>query len=191
MTFTPAAINTATPQMTGGWHPHAIRLPDGSIRPTCLTSGNVDVYFQQSPRSAAWQALTVQEQQVAVDQACRWLNTLCWDTSIDCCDKDFAYAWEMAFSELALWLHQNPTAIISAPAAAGQQGTYISKQQLGDLVQEFRAYPSGATVETVTSRVSPKAPLILQKAPWLVDILGCWLQTNWKGTRRFIPVYRN
>ena len=107
---------------------------------------------------------------------------------LNCCDRDFAEAWEMAFSELALWLHQNPTAIISAGGGA-QQGTYTSKQQLGDLVQEFRAYPAAAA--TTESRVSPKAPLVLQRATWLVDILGCWLQTNWKGTRRFIPVRRN
>lgn len=189
MTFTPAAINTAAPRMTGGWHPHAMRLPDGSVRPTCLTTANVGVYFQLSPRAAAWQALTAQEQQVAVDQACRWLNTLCWDTNIDCCDRSFADAWEMAFSELALWLHQNPTAIISGTGGA-QQGTYTSKQKLGDLEVEFSAFPVAAGV-TTEQRVSPKAPLILQKAPWLVDILSCWLQTNWKGTRRFIPVDRN
>ena len=108
---------------------------------------------------------------MAVNQACRWLNTLCWDTSIDCCDRDFADAWEMAFSELALWLHQNPTAIINAGGGA-QQGTYTSKQQLGDLVQEFRAYPAAAA--TTESRVSPKAPLVLQtgtmvgRHPWLL-----------------------
>ena len=124
-----------------------------------------------------------------MDQACRWLNTLCWDTNIDCCDRSFADAWEMAFSELALWLHQNPTAIISGTGGA-QQGTYTSKQKLGDLEVEFRAFPVAAGV-TTEQRVSPKAPLILQKAPWLVDILSCWLQTNWKGTRRFIPVKRN
>ena len=67
----------------------------------------------------------------------------------------------MAFSELALWLHQNPTAIISRGGRA-QQGTYTSKQQLGDLVQEFRAFPVAAGV-TTEQRVSPKAPLILQR----------------------------
>ena len=139
MTFTPAAVNAAAPRMTGGWHPHAMRLPGGAVRPACLLLSEVDAYFQLSPRAAAWQALTAQEQQVAVDQACRWLNTLCWDTNIDCCDRSFADAWEMAYSELALWLHQNPTAIISGGSAQAA-GTFIKRQKLGDL--ENRVCPA-------------------------------------------------
>ena len=188
MPFTPPVVSPALVPPSSGWHPHAVRWPDGAVRPTCLTVANVTAYFLESPRNADWTALTAGEQAVAVAQACRWLNTLCWDISLDCCDQDFAVAWEMAFSELALWLHQNPTAIINTGGGA-TQGTYISKQQLGDLVQEFRAFPSAAG--STESRVSPKAPLVLQKAPWLVDVLGCWLLTNWKGTRRFIPNWRN
>ena len=134
MPFTPAAIstpNTPVPRMAGGWHPHAMRLPDGSVRPTCLTAANVSVYFQQSPRDADWQALTAAEQDVATNQACRWLNTLCWDISIDCCDRDFADAWEMAFSELALWLHQNPTAIISGLRRRPSRARSQSGRSLG------------------------------------------------------------
>ena len=192
--FSPAAVNAAPPTMQGGWSPHAITAPDGVVRPGCLTVANVDVYFQDSPRNADWQALTLAEKGVAVNQACRWLNTLCWDITLDCCDRDFAYAWEMAFSELALWLHQNPAAIITGPGDT-QSGTFVSKQKLGDLeinYDQFSSSLGGASASTtLRPRVSRQAPLILQKAPWLVDILGCWLTTNWKGTRRMIPVDRN
>ena len=44
---------------------------------------------------------------------------------------------------------------------------------------------TGDAVASTGSRVSSKAPLILQKCPWLVDALGCWLQTNY-GTSRVL-----
>ena len=175
--WAPPAIR-ANPSPTPGWKPHAIRTADGAVRPACLLLSEVDTYFQLSPRGAAWQGLTSAEQQIAGDQACRWLKTLCWDTSLDCCDRDFADAWEMAYSELALWLHQNPEAIISGPPDTSQQGTFTKRQKLGDLEIEIAQLTGGAAAApTGMGPVGPKAPLILQKAPWLYSILGCWLKT--------------
>ena len=146
-----------------GWLSRSTSGPAG-VRPACLDVGEVDTYFALSPRAAAWTALTAAEKDVAVNQACRWLNTLCWATELNCCDRDFAEAWEMAFSELALWLHQNPDAIIGGPAAQTQQGTFVKRQKLGDLEIEM-AQLTGAAATPTTGKVSPKAPLLLQKAP--------------------------
>ena len=46
---------------------------------------------------------------------------------------------------LAYQLVVNPDAITGQPGGGGgtAAGTYVSKQQLGDLVQEFSAFPNG------------------------------------------------
>lgn len=189
--WAPHQINWAAPPPAPGWAPHAIDLDPLSVtRPPCVGEAEATAYFAYSHNNAAWQALTGDERTAALTMACRWLGTLCWDASLDCCDKDFINAWIMASSELALALHQNPTAIIGGAAAQAQQGTYVSMQKLGDLEQRFAAYPAGADVKTETGRVSEKAPIVLRKFPWLVDILGCWLETPY-GLNRFVPLKRN
>ena len=46
-------------------------------------------------------------------------------------------------------------------------------QKLGELQQEFFG-PSD-----VGTKVAVSAPIVLQKFPWLIDVLGCWLDGNY------------
>lgn len=73
--------------------------------------------------------------------------------------------------ELSYQLSQNPGALQPAPATAGAAGTYVSKQQLGELVQEFSAFPSG---QTQSDCANCSDPAVIAKYPWLKDYLKCW-----------------
>ena len=59
-----------------------------------------------------------------------------------------------------------------------------------DLVPELEA--QGAVVIYVDlwsdTKVSPGAPLVLQKYPYLVDVLGCWLETSTSSSRVILRV---
>lgn len=140
--------------------------------PECLTTAEVDAVMASSGRGAAWAALEQGQKDVAVAEACRWLHTLCFDEDADCCnDHAFATAWATAFSELALWLQQNPSGIIGAD----DPQRFVTKEKLGDLEVAY------SRVEQ--SRVRADAPLLLQRVPWLADLLNCWLVTPTGGSR--------
>lgn len=168
----------------------------------------MSTYFQGSLRAAAWQALTPSEQSAAVDAACRWLRTLCFDPLAVCCGDensrtevellaDFALAWEMAFSELALMLFQHPDALVSGPPTTGgggggggaAAGTFTKRQKLGDLEVEYDQFSSStAAAAATTSAGDPRltnAPKILRTFPWLYDILHCYLRRV-GGTSRIL-----
>ena len=82
-------------------------------------------------------------------------------------------------------LHTNPTAIIGAPSS-GTTGE-VKSQKLGDLSIEFYQAREGATS---TGLVGSKAPLILQRFPWLFDALHCWIHGSW-GSSGVINRYRS
>ena len=171
------------------WTPPRIQLtlPPGtsvSVHGTPPTVVAADAYFLTSFNGAAWAALTVGQKDLALKEAYRWLDTLCWKDE-DCCGRDFEHAFLAAVAELALALHTNPTAIIGAPSS-GTTGE-VKSQKLGDLSIEFYQAREGATS---TGRVGSKAPLILQRFPWLFDALHCWLHGNW-GSSGVINRYRS
>ena len=60
---------------------------------------------------------------------------------------------------LAVNLAANPEAItgpIGGNSGGAQAGTYVSKNQLGEMVQEFSAFPGGEAART-TASVTPRA----------------------------------
>ena len=62
-----------------------------------------------------------------------------------------------------------PDAITGAPRWRGRCCRDRQQQQLGDLVQEFSATP------VVRPAAAPAAPIrVINKFPWLTDILSCW-----------------
>lgn len=146
-----------------------------------VSDADADNYFIGSFNHAEWFALSVGEKTVALHEATRWLEQLCfkgekcdpaqplkWPRTIaatDCCAAvdctTMPPQMVQATCELALQLHKNQTAIIGAGTTGG-----IKKAQLGGLSVE---YFESAT----TAKVSDSAPLVLQQFPWLVDLLGC------------------
>jgi len=168
--------------------------------PTFIDHTDASTYFATSFNAAAWAALTLPEQDTALAEATRWLGTLCWKG--DKCDPTQLGAWPrtiaatgccpgascgsipaaviQATSELALALHQSKTAIIGGATSAGAT-QLIKRQKLGDLEVEYQA-PTAGTV--TAGRYGPNAPLVLQRFPWLGDLLGeCYLQGSYGSSR--------
>ena len=168
---------------------------------TYLSEADADTYFASSFNAATWAALTSAEKTVALAEATRWLEALCWkgekcsDTqplqwprkqdAAGCCSAvvctALPEAMVQATAELALGLHQNKTAIIGGGGSSGSLGP-IKSQKLGDLQQDYYE-PAGAESSV---KVSNTAPLILQKFPWLVDLLGPCLLNVAAGSSRVL-----
>ena len=66
-----------------------------------------------------------------------------------------------------------------------QDGVYVSKNQLGDLVQEFSAFPSG-TGESSCDDCGQ--PAIIKAFPWLIDLLGCWANLSRSSSKILLRV---
>jgi len=149
-----------------------------------IDSTDATAYFAGTVREAAWTAVVDPDAQLNESQ--RWLGSLCWDETKDCCGRDFEQAYLSAVCELALALSANPTAIIGGASSAGAT-QLVKRQKLGDLEVEYQA-PTAGTV--TTGRYGPNAPLVLQRFPWLGDVLGCWLNVP-TGSSRIIARVRS
>jgi hypothetical protein len=156
-----------------GWNDLAVKAKD-PIKPADL-----DAYFTTSLSGAAWAALDKATQEAALAEAERWLATLCWKPD-GCCGRDFEAAYLMAVAELALALGNAPTALTGGLG----DGRWVKREKLDVLEQEFGLLSEADGIAAPGS----KYPLIIQRFPWLKDILGCWLQM---GPQRSIRLYRN
>ena len=159
-----------------------------------------------TPQEATWTAMSEGEQKSALNVATMWMETLkyggsrCGIPSSDDPDKPQALQWprsgvtcngytaactlipyhvEWAEVMLAIQLHQNPNAIIppGGGGGGGSAGTYVAEQTLGDLSIKYAAYPSGQTVVN-NDCTSCSNPELINKFPWLTDLLGCWLDQD-------------
>ena len=144
-----------------------------------IDNTDATAYFAGTVREAAWAAVTDSDAQLV--EAQRWLGALCWDETKDCCGRDFEEAYTSAVCELALALSANATAIIGAASTGGK----IKRAQLGGLSVEYSEASASAT-----SRYGPRAPYVLQRFPWLGDILGCWLNVA-TGSSRIVARVRS
>jgi hypothetical protein len=87
-----------------------------------------------------------------------------------------------ATAELALALHQNKTAIIGGSSSSGA----IRRAQLGGLSVEYFEGGAGSA-----SKYGANAPLLLQRFPWLGDLLGeCYMDGSF-GRSRIIARVRS
>lgn len=145
-----------------------------------LTVADLDAYFAAGLNAAAWEALSPEQKAAALAEAQRWLATLCWDPAADCCGRDYEAALLMATAELALALATDPQAVISGPS----DGRWVKRERLDVLEQEYDMLQPDQGISAPNSNY----PLIVQRFPWLRDILGCWLQL---GPKREIRLYRN
>jgi hypothetical protein len=145
-----------------------------------IDRGMADNYFQYTPREPKWTPIDDATKDLLLNEAQTWLKQLCWDEKATCCDNDFEESYTRAVSELALALNASPDALIPSGAASASAGQ-VKRQKLGDLEIEYQAPTAGATVQT--GRFGVNAPVVLQKFPWLWDVVGCWLKVQTGSSR--------
>ena len=164
-----------------------------------ITVAKADAVWSNTLNDAAWAALTETEKEQSLMAATTALEALLFTgvrcaPSTDDASKPQALQWprngfickgvaatcsmiprqvEQATAFLALNLFNDPNAIIpGVPTPTPQRGA-VKMQKLGELQQEFFA-PSD-----VGTKIGVSAPIVLQKFPWLVDVLACWLDGNY------------
>ncbi len=168
----------------------------GSVSNSYVSVADADAYAASAWWGATWLALTASDKEIALISSTNGLETITWSgtrcspstddpllpqalswprSGVTCDGIEATCAFIPAdvlrsTYELAYQLSQNPGALQPAPPA-GDSGTYVSKQQLGDLIQEFSAFPSG---QTQSSCASCSDPEVISKFPWLKDYLKCW-----------------
>ena len=171
-----------------------------------LSVADADAYFAGSFNAAAWAAISDADKAIALAEATRWLETLCW--SGEKCDPEQPLDWPrliegsgccdgadcsalppaivQATAELALAMYQNQQAIIGGGGAGVSTTQLIRRQKLGDLEIEYQAPTAGAA-----PKYNQNAPVLLQQFPWLGDLLSpCFTQGSF-GTSRIIGRVRS
>ena len=177
-----------------------ISILGGADSNSYVSGAETDSFAALQSWGDAWLAKSESERTIAIVSACSWLETVDWEgtrctpsTTDDLVPQALSWPRSGASCDgvgascsfiptdvkraqmlLSYQLVVNPDAITGAPGGGGGAvaGTYVSKQQLGDLVQEFSAFPSGeASSNDCTSCSNPE---VIDKFPWLRDILSCW-----------------
>ena len=171
----------------------------GSLSTSYISVAAADGIWANTLNDAAWTALTETQKQQSLMastnalEALRYSGVRC-SPSTDDPNLQQALQWprsgfvckgitatcgsipkqvEQACAYLALNLFNDPNAIIpGVPTPTPQRGA-VKMQKLGELQQEFFA-PSD-----VGTKIGVSAPIVLQKFPWLVDVLACWLDGNY------------
>jgi hypothetical protein len=164
------------------------------------TVAEVTAYLASVRPGSAWVALTPEQQAAGVAQATVMFESLCWQGSR--CEVDQPYAWprqgawcceteltcdtlpagiRVAFCELAAILASNPMLLFGAAPITVPTGLYVSDQRMGELGRSFAAFPSGSSLATV--KYGANAPMLLQKLPWMGELIGCHLVGSWGAAR--------
>ena len=164
----------------------------GELSNIYCTKDYADAYASNQHWQAAWFAVLGEARQVALISATKWLETVSYSGTR--CTATQALAWprdgsscdgvastcdiiplkiRQAEVELAYQLIANPDAITGQPGGGGgtAAGTYVSKNQLGDLVQEFSEYSSADSGADCSDCSTPE---VINKFPWLRDFIGCY-----------------
>ena len=165
----------------------------GELSNSYCTKEYADAYASNQHWQAAWFAVLGEARQVALISATKWLETVSYSGTR--CTATQALAWpregsscdgvastcdiiplkiRQAEVELAYQLINNPDAITGAPGGGGgvAAGTFVSMQKLGDLEQQFSAYPAGE--QSSNDCIDCGTPEVINKFPWLRDFLGCY-----------------
>jgi len=152
-----------------------------------------DGYASNQSWMAEWFNAPSDGRLVALISATKWLETVSYSGTR--CTATQALAWprsgatcdgvasscdiiplkiRQAEVELAYQLINNPDAITGQPGGGGgtAAGTFVSMQKLGDLEQQFSAYPSGEQSSNDCTDCSN--PEVINKFPWLRDFLACY-----------------
>lgn len=145
-----------------------------------ITRAMADTYFATTPRQPRWAAIVDPEKDTSLTEAQVWLGQLCWDEKATCCGNTFDTSYTRAVSELALAIHDNPTALISTGVSTSGPVGAVKRQKLDALEIEYFE-PSSSSASG--SGGSGKGPLVLRTFPWLRDIIGCWLSNPYSSLR--------
>jgi hypothetical protein len=184
-------VPTPTPDATVG----------GANSNSYVTLAEADAYFDAGADNQEWNNHQDGYKEAALIQATRWLNYLsfagdiCGDTQalqwpreeVTCMGKEATCTMiplqvKQATYELAFKFVHDPDVINGGTTSPSPQVGAIKKQKLGDLEQELYEYKQGR------SKIAASGPAVLQKFPWLVDILGCWLATSYGEGRVILRV---
>ena len=194
--------------------PTLVSTLGGSTSNSYVSVAEADTFADNQSWNATWAALSNDDKIIALVGATYWLEPLAWngdrcDPSTDDDDSPQALSWprsgvicdgveakctfipaaiKQAQILLAYYLSQDPDAITGAPGGGGgaAAGTFVSLQRLGDLEQQFSAYPSGE--QSSNDCTSCANPEVLNKFPWLKDLLKCWADAGNANSRILLRV---
>ena len=172
------------------------------------TLADAELIAANIPGGADWIALTEDEKNSSLVAACFWLETLeyrgvvCTDTQRlkwarsgeDCQGRpmtcsEIPYKIREAQVLLAMSYGADPSSfpILGGGGGGAAAGTFVSKQQLGDLVIEYTQYRGDVNTNCDDCEKTP----ILQTHPWLEAVLGCYINMPAPGSGRIIGRVRS
>lgn len=178
------------------WHRLAdpYRYPPASEPPPCnctppalITTADADAYMGLTLKASSWAALSATQKEQALRSAQDALRTLRWCTDeATCCGKQLTVSYTAAASELALVLFGNSTAVLGA---ASQVPAPVVKRQRFAVFEEEFFDPASIAMQVLPrdKRVGSYSPTVLRLYPWLLDLIGCWVD---RGSSAVIPLFR-
>lgn len=156
--------------------------------PALIETAQADTYMAATLKASAWAALTATQKAQALKSAQDSLRTLRWCTNeTTCCGKELTASYTAAASELALVLFSDNTAVFGA--ADQLPKPVVSKEKMGPFEQWFFSPTETRLPRVLPSdrRVGSHSPTVLRLYPWLLDLIGCWID---RGNDSLIPVLR-
>jgi hypothetical protein len=148
---------------------------------------DADAYMATTLKADAWAALSSTQKGQALKSAQDALRTLKWCTDeTTCCGNQLIPNYTAAASELALVLFNDNTAVFGA--ADQLPVPVVKREKLGDLEQEFFAPDITRNIRVLPSdgRVGRYSPTVLRLYPWLLDLIGCWVDRQNSTTVRLL-----
>jgi hypothetical protein len=179
------------------WHrlgrPYRFDWSHGETRCNCtppelITVEDVDAYMATTLKADAWAALTTEQKEQALKSAQDSLRTLRWCTDEEtCCGKELIPSYIAATAELALVLFNDNAAVFGAPDQLPKP--VVSREKLSDLEQWFFSPISTRSPRVLPSdrRVGSYSPTVLRLYPWLLDLVGCWVD---RQNESRVPILR-
>lgn len=156
--------------------------------PALIAVADADAYMASTLKAAAWAALSVAQKSQALKSAQDSLRTLKWCTNETiCCGKNLADGYAAAASELALVLFSDSTAVFGA--ADQLPRPVVSRERMGPFEQWFFSPAELRSPRVLPSdrRVGAHSPTVLRLYPWLIDLIGCWID---RQNESIVPIFR-
>lgn len=156
--------------------------------PELIVVADADAYMATTLKAATWGALTATQKAQALTSAQDSLRTLRWCTDEEtCCGRELEASYTAAASELALVLFNDNTAVFGA--ADQLPKPVVSREKMGPFEQWFfsPANMRNPRVLPGDGRVSRYSPTVLRLYPWLLDLIGCWIE---RQEESLIPILR-